>query len=137
MSPKWSQNRKKNGQRPKIAPDGAQEWSGSMSLAPFGPFLASLWSPKIDPKRDLGRKWGHRNRLFIDFSAFPVFPAFLLDFSPIFNEKSMFFPLLFSMSSCFFCNLATLTIVRILQVQTRFFTFSNLQENSKNVRKNR
>ena len=38
--------------------------------------LASLGGPKIDLKRNLGRKLGHRRMIFIDFSTFLVFLGF-------------------------------------------------------------
>ena len=111
-------------------------------------FLLFFWSPFWV---DLGTRPGAQNRpktrplaenevtgtgVLSIFQLFRFFPAFSLDVCPIFDEKSMFFPLLFSMRFRLFCNLATLTIIRVLQVQTRFFNFRIFPpKKCKNVRK--
>ena len=53
MDPKLSQN---CGQLPKMAPDGAQEWSPSMMVPSLGAFLTPLWDPKNHKKTILCQK---------------------------------------------------------------------------------
>ena len=80
MEPKWSQNGKKGVQLHKMVPGWRPGPIPYEGLVDFWQFLGPLWNPKIAPKRDLGRKWSHQNRLFIDFCAFSVSFVFLLQF---------------------------------------------------------
>ena len=104
-------------------PDGFQDpfsTKGAWILDNFGvPFGA----PKSPQNATLAENGVTRIGCLSIFVLFPLFSAFYLDLSPIFDEKSTFFSLFFSMPSRLFCKLATLTIVRILQVQTRFSIF--------------
>ena len=49
-------------------------------VAILGRFRDPDGSPKSSQNATFGGKWGHRNRCFIDFSAFPVFPGFFKGF---------------------------------------------------------
>ena len=65
----------------------------------LGPILDPAGIPKSTQNATFDEKWCHRNRCFIEFhylQLFMSFLTFLWFFWFIFDEKSMFFPLLFS-----------------------------------------
>ena len=77
MEPKWSRNGEKGVQPDKMVPRWLPGATPYEDLVDFEPLLGPFGPQKIDLKRDLGRKWGHWKRHFIDFSAFAVCSSFL------------------------------------------------------------
>ena len=88
MDPKWSQNCKKSLQGPKLTTRWPPIPLYRPGLADFKPFLGPLQGPKINQKRDLGRKVGHQGRFFIVFFAFLVFSVFFARFLSDFVSKN-------------------------------------------------
>ena len=86
MDPKWTQNREKGVQLPKMAQDGAQEWSPPMSVTPWGTFLGPPVSPKISKNQFFVKKGGPRNACLSIFVANDAFLDFFIDFESIFHD---------------------------------------------------
>ena len=85
MHAKWSQNREKIIQLPKLAPGGAHEWLPSMKVAPLDTFLDPPWDPKNHQKSIFREKGCSKERFSINFCSKSVFSCFcdrfLVDFS--------------------------------------------------------
>ena len=103
------------------------------------PFFGDFWNPagaqKSTKTRLFGEKWAPRSVFLQNFAASVVFLDFSISFGSIFNEKSMFFWLIFLNTSCVFFNLATLTIVWFLHIESYVFIFRAFAFFSKNSSK--
>ena len=84
MNQKWSQNRKKCAESPKVATRWLPRPSHSMMVHPRGTFLGPPWEAKNHQKSIFSQQSRPRERFFIDFCCecrFPrFFDGFLVDF---------------------------------------------------------